>query len=55
MNDTEEELRLLIRNTCNTIGCKDCPFKWETDEDGNSCRSDYLMHKIFMKQEREDE
>ena len=48
MSETlREEFKSLILNTCNTVGCEDCPFKWEKDSDGNSCRSDYLQHKLF--------
>ena len=52
---TEEQLKSLILNTCNVVGCKDCGLKWEKDSDGNSCRSDYLVGKIsndYNKEER---
>lgn len=41
------EMKDLILNTCNTIGCDNCRMKWPKDEDGNSCRSDYLMMKKY--------
>lgn len=48
VRQVRERLKNLILNTCNTIGCKDCPFKWEEDSDGNACQSDYLMHQEFL-------
>lgn len=45
LDEVRADMRRLILNTCNTIGCTDCPFKWEKDSDGNKCRSDYLMMK----------
>lgn len=38
-----DRLKNLIVSTCNTIGCENCPYKWDKDSDGNSCQSDYLM------------
>ena len=42
----KEELHRVIVNTCNKIGCTDCPLKWPKDEEGNSCQSDFLMMKL---------
>lgn len=53
LEQVKGELKRLILNTCNTTGCKDCPFKWEKDSDGNSCRSDYLMKREFDLEEKE--
>ena len=38
-----KDIKSLIINTCNKIGCNDCTMKWEADENGDKCRSDYLM------------
>lgn len=43
LEDVRARLKTLIVGTCNTVGCDNCPFKWEKDSDGNSCSSDYLM------------
>ena len=42
----KDELHRVIVNTCNKIGCTDCPLKWPKDEDGNSCQSDFLMMRL---------
>ena len=43
MTDVKEQLKHLIINNCNKIGCTNCELKWPKDEDGNKCRQDYLM------------
>lgn len=43
LDKVRDQLKDLIINTCNKIGCDNCPYKWDRDEDGNACRSDFLM------------
>lgn len=47
LESIRERMRDLIKTTCNTIGCKNCPNKWGKDEQGNSCTSDYLQMLEF--------
>ena len=38
----QESFRVLIVGTCNTIGCKECPYKWE-----GGCSSDEIQNRIY--------
>lgn len=38
----EERLKNLIINTCNKIGCGDCPYKWD-----GGCSSDALQNQLL--------
>lgn len=42
LEQLEERLRQLIHSTCNTIGCAECPYKWD-----GGCSSDELQNRIF--------
>ena len=44
----EQQLKSVILNTCNLIGCNDCQDKWE-----NGCVAIDLQNKIFDLQEKE--
>lgn len=43
LEQVRDRTRDLITSTCNIVGCDNCPYKWDTDEDGNSCQYDYLL------------
>ncbi len=56
MSELEEiraRIKTLITTNCNTVGCHMCSMKWEKDEDGNSCQSDYLMDMEHAAEQRE--
>ena len=46
------EFKNLILGTCNTIGCKECPYKYEYGESGPACRSNELQDKEFELKQR---
>ena len=56
MNEIERvegNFKYLILNTCNLIGCKDCPYKYLY---GDKCESDILQDRIFeLKEAAKDE
>jgi hypothetical protein len=43
LNDLRERWRIVITQTCNVIGCKDCDLKWD-----GSCSSNELQKKIIV-------
>ena len=46
LEDLRQRMKDLIIGTCNTVGCKDCPYKFPKDEDGNTCQSGFLQQQI---------
>ena len=42
----EEQLKTLIVETYDTIGCDKCELKWDTDHE-KGCRSNELQHEIW--------
>ena len=49
--ELQQRMKNLILSTCNTIGCKNCPYKFPEDENGAKCQSDLLQQQIIKLEE----
>ena len=51
LEDLHDRLRNLIVNTCNTVGCKNCPFIYDIED--NICEATILQGRILdIEQEK---